>query len=61
MQHALSKDPKNPFLLIQIAYTAQESGNQGIAQVYFKKVLQEAPNTLWSTQAQMELSSLQAQ
>lgn len=61
LQHALSKDPKNPFLLIQIAYTAKESGNQGIAQVYFKKVLQEAPNTLWSTQAQMELSSLETE
>lgn len=56
LQHALSKDSKNPFLLLQIAYTAKESGNTAIAQVYFKKVLQEAPNTLWSAQAESELS-----
>ncbi len=58
LQKWVTVETNNPFLLINLAYTAQAWGNTGTAIVYFKKVLEVAKDTQWSLQAQKELDAI---
>lgn len=58
LQKALSLDATNPFLFINLAYTALAGWNTGSAKVYFQKTISAASESEFAQQAKIELQSL---
>lgn len=58
LETGLELDSKNPFVIINLAYTKNEAWQIGAALIYFKRIIKDFPTTEFALMAQTEIDTL---